>query len=64
MPTYTGTLFLRISNITKALDYFEQAYEIHDQNLPYMKLFDKPYPELKNVPRYIELLKKMNLPVE
>jgi len=63
-PAFLASLFLRISNITKALDYFEKGYEIHDQNLPYLKLFGKMYPALKNEPRYIELLKKMNLPVE
>ena len=62
-PTFMGALFLRIPNVTKALDYFEKGYEIHDQNLPYLKVIGKYFPELKNEARYIELLKKMNLPI-
>lgn len=62
-PTFTGVLFLRSSNITKALDYFEQGYEIHDQNIPYLKAYGTLHPEINNDPRYIALLKKMNLPL-
>ncbi len=63
-PAYLGIIFLRIPDTKKALDYFEQGYEIHDQNEPYISVYGHLYPELQKEPRYIALLKKMNLPVD
>jgi len=55
--------YLSIKKYNKALDYYEKAFENHSPRLPYFS--SKPiYNELKDNPRYIALLKKMNLPVE
>jgi hypothetical protein len=45
------------------MDWFEKAYEIHHPGMQYIstRLYDRE--RLKENPRYIELLKKMNLPL-
>ena len=47
----------------KAMDYYEEMYEIRDPNLPYFSI-KSTYDKMKDNPRYIALLKKMNLPVD
>jgi hypothetical protein len=42
------------------MDCLEKGYEIHHPSMPYVG--DK-WDQLKDNPRYIELLKKMNLPI-
>jgi len=54
--------YLTVKNYDKALDHYEKAFEIHDPNLPYISN-KTTYNEMKDNPRYIELLKKMSLPV-
>ena len=52
-----------VGNYEKAMDYYEKAYEIHEPDIHYIG--DKAhYDKLKDNPRYIALLKKMNLPVD
>jgi len=58
-----GFRYLEINNYEKALDYYEKAYEIHHPNMPYIGGLVLNYDKLKDNPRYIELLKKMNLPL-
>jgi TolB-like protein/tetratricopeptide (TPR) repeat protein len=53
--------YLRIKKYDKALEYFYKSYENHNPNMPYISLITKKNPELKNHPKYIELLRKMNL---
>jgi tetratricopeptide (TPR) repeat protein len=58
-----ANLYVMAGNYDKALDYYEKAYEVHSPNLPYISVksnFDK----MRDNPRYLELLKKMNLPVD
>lgn len=54
---------LELGNYDKAMDYFEKAYEIHHPNLPYFGGLANDYEQLRENPRYIALLKKMNLPL-
>jgi tetratricopeptide (TPR) repeat protein len=44
-----------------AIDWLEKAYEIHEPNLPYISGIGDP---LRSNPRFQELLRKMNLPVD
>jgi tetratricopeptide (TPR) repeat protein len=55
--------YLKIGNYDRAMDYFEEMYEVKDPNLPFISGNVIQYPELKDNPRYIALLKKMNLPL-
>jgi tetratricopeptide (TPR) repeat protein len=51
-----------VNNVEKALDYLEKGYDTHDQWMPYIVGW-KRNESIRNHPRYIALLKKMNLPV-
>jgi serine/threonine protein kinase len=46
----------------KALEWLDRAYQQHDSGLPYLKS-DGLFKNLHRNPRYIELLKKMGLPL-
>jgi tetratricopeptide (TPR) repeat protein len=45
-----------------AIDWFEKLYDEHDPNLPY--IVSPEYDHLRSNPRFQELLRKMNLPVD
>jgi TolB-like protein len=52
--------YLELNQYDKAMDWLEKGYEIHHPNMPYIST---RWDQLKDNPRYIELLKKMNLPL-
>jgi TolB-like protein/Tfp pilus assembly protein PilF len=56
--------YLMLKNYDKVMDHFEMRYENnnHDPNLPYIST-RSTYDKMKGNPRYLALLKKMNLPV-
>ncbi len=56
--------YLEVKNYDKAMDNYESAYDIHDWEFAYISLDHLKYPELKDNPRYIALLKKINLRVD
>jgi len=57
--------YVTVGKYDKAMDYFEIVYENnnHAPNLPYISA-KSYYDKMKGNQRYLELLKKMNLPVE
>ncbi len=55
--------YLLMNNYEKALDHFEKAYEMDPTSISYIATRYN-YDQLKDNPRYIELLKKMNLPFQ
>jgi len=52
-----------VGNYDKVMDCYEKRYEEHEPNLPYISA-RSTYNKMKDNPRYIELLKKMNLPLD
>lgn len=64
--SFTGQAarYLEIKDYDKAMDYFELAYKERFWSLAYISLVVLENPELKQNPRYIELLKKMRLPLK
>jgi TolB-like protein/Tfp pilus assembly protein PilF len=62
-PWQIATLYTRASQKEKALIWLQKAYEIHDANMPYIRV-DPIFDILKGDPRFSNLLKKMNLSVE
>ena len=58
-----GFRYLEIYQYDKVMDYYEKGYEFHNPNMPYIATKMYGSDELKENPRYIELLKKMNLPI-
>ena len=63
-PADLGEFYTRIKNYNRALELYEKGFELHDPNMPYLRTAIYGYDELKNEPRFIELLKKMNLPLD
>ena len=58
-----GTWYRMAGDYEEAIDWFEKAYEEHHPNLPYITLPSDSDP-LRSYPRFQELLRKMNLPVD
>ena len=54
--------YITVKKYNKAIDYFEEAYEMHSPNLPLIS-DNSIFIKLKDNPRYIELLRKMNMPI-
>jgi class 3 adenylate cyclase/TolB-like protein len=54
---------IMVKKYDRALDYLEKAYDRHSPNLPSISN-NSTYNKLKDNPRYLDLLKKMNLPAE
>jgi len=63
--SFTGQAhrYLAVNKYDKAMDYYEKAYEEKHGFLAYISLDVMDFPELRNNPRYIALLKKLNLPL-
>ena len=55
--------YMEIKEYDKAMDWLEKGYETNSPSMPYMGKLMIWYEQLKDNPRYIELLKKMNLPL-
>jgi tetratricopeptide (TPR) repeat protein len=56
--------YIYLKNYDKAIEHLEKAYEMHAISAAYMGIRFTNYDQLKGDPRYIELLKKMKLPLE
>jgi hypothetical protein len=54
--------YTRAGEYDLAIDWLEKAYEEHAPGMPYIGLFHGD--ALRSYPRFQELLRKMNLPVE
>ena len=63
LPFDFAERYLRLKEYDKALEWLEKGYEIHDPNMPYITTVLFYSDQLKDNPRFIALLKKMNLPL-
>jgi len=61
-PWQIATLYTRAEIKEEALDWLEKAYEEHDANMPYIST-DPIFDNLRNDPRFQDLLRKMYLPM-
>ena len=55
--------YLKLKKYDKAMDCLEKEYEMRDMSITYITTKKRLYDQLKDSPRYINLLKKMNLPL-
>ena len=55
--------YIKLGNNDKAMECLEKDYEIRESFLPYISPRFTYYEQLKDNPRYVEILKKMNLPL-
>ncbi len=60
-PWQIATLYTRAGKNNEALNWLEKALEENDPNMPYISV-DPIFKEIRNDPRFSELLKKMKLP--
>jgi serine/threonine protein kinase/tetratricopeptide (TPR) repeat protein len=58
-----ATMYTRAGKNEKALNWLEKAYEEHDGNMPYISI-DPIFDDLRDDPRFQDLLRRMNLPVD
>jgi TolB-like protein/Tfp pilus assembly protein PilF/predicted Ser/Thr protein kinase len=58
-----ATMYTRAGKNEKALNWLKKAYEEHDGNMPYISI-DPIFDDLRNEPRFQDLLRRMNLPVD
>ncbi len=61
--TLKAERYLMLNNVDKAVDCLEMDYEMRDMDITYVATNLRNYDQLKTHPRYIGLLKKMNLPL-
>ncbi len=59
-PTDVAMMYLFAGEKSRALDWLEKGYELHDPNMPYIAALPY-YDSLRTDPRYQALLRKMNL---
>jgi serine/threonine-protein kinase len=55
-------LYVEAGEKTKALEWFEKGFEVHEPTLPFIG--STQYDSLRSEPRYQALLRKMNLPLD
>ena len=60
-PLWAGIAFAKAGMTSEALDQLDLAFEEHDPNLPYIGVFAS-LRSLRNEPRFLELLRRMNVP--
>lgn len=61
-PWQIATLYTRAGKNQEALEWLEKAYEAHDPNMPYISV-DPIFDDLRDDPRFKDLLRRMNLPL-
>ncbi len=59
-PWQIATLYTRAGNKEKALSWLQEAYAVRDNNMPYLGV-DPIFDNLKEDPRFQDLLNKVNL---
>jgi TolB-like protein/Tfp pilus assembly protein PilF len=65
MPTRVAMIYASAGKHSKAMDLYEQAYKDHNADLPFIgKSMFLSGPYKIDDPRFFELLKKLNLPLE
>jgi tetratricopeptide (TPR) repeat protein len=55
--------YMILKRYDKVLDWLEKGYEIHDSQMPFSGIGIFRSDEMKENPRYIKLMEKMNLPL-
>jgi serine/threonine protein kinase len=60
-PWQIGTLYTRAGQVEPALDWLEIAFEMRDQNMPYIGI-DPIFHVMRDEPRFKAMLQRMNFP--
>jgi len=62
LPADVAMLYAMAGEKVQALDWLEKAFEARDPNMPYLNLYPE-FETLRSDPRFQDLLRRMNLPV-
>jgi adenylate cyclase len=62
-PTELALRFHWLDNHEKTMEWLEKGYELRDQNMPYITGGSFAFDALYDNPRFIDIVKKMNLPL-
>jgi tetratricopeptide (TPR) repeat protein len=62
-PWAAATVYSYAKQYDRVLDLLEAGYEIHEPNMPYITISFEDCDSVYNNPRFIALVKKMNLPL-
>jgi len=57
-----GEYYWKAGNLDKSIECFVKAYEMHDPMMPYITLSEIGFDDIKDDPRIIDIIEKMNLP--
>jgi tetratricopeptide (TPR) repeat protein len=57
-----GEYYYRVGNLDKTIECYIKAYEMHDPMMPYITLPVNGFDHIKDDPRIISIVEKMNLP--
>lgn len=61
-PIIMGKYYYRVGNLDKAIEYYIKGYEIHDPMMPYFTCPMYGFDDIRDDPRIIPIVEKMNLP--
>jgi len=61
-PIIMGKYYYRVGNLDKSIEYYIKAYEMHDPMMPYFTDPMYGFNDIKDDPRIISIVEKMNLP--
>ena len=59
-----GEYYWKAGNLDKSIECYIKAYEMHDPMMPYIALSEIGFDDIKDDPRIISIVKKMNLPID
>jgi tetratricopeptide (TPR) repeat protein len=59
-----GEYYWKVGNLEKSIECFIKAYELHDPMMPYITLSEIGFDDIKDDPRIISIVEKMNLPID
>ena len=62
-PIDMAIRYIMANQPDKAMDWIEKGFEIHDPNMPYITTRMYSFDPLFSNPRFIDIIKKMNLPL-
>jgi len=57
-----GEYYWKAGNLDKSIECYIKAYEMHDPMMPYITLSEIGFDDIKDDPRIIAIIEKMNLP--
>jgi len=62
-PVGIAQRYVMVDQADKALEWLEKGFEVRDPNMPYIAVQGYLFDPLFDHPRFIEIIKKMNLPL-